>query len=110
MPIEVFLLILCAALVHAAWNALVKAEPDRLTLWRVILTTQFILSLCLLPFVPVPAPAAWPYLVGSGAVNIGYVLFLTQAYRFGDLSHAYPLARGSAPLFVAAVSVLCLGE
>jgi drug/metabolite transporter (DMT)-like permease len=110
MPIEIFLLILLAALVHAAWNALVKAEPDRLTLWRVILTTQFILSLCLLPFVPVPAPAAWPYLVGSAVTNIGYVLFLTQAYRFGDLSHAYPLARGSAPLFVAAVSVLFLGE
>jgi drug/metabolite transporter (DMT)-like permease len=110
MPIEIFLLILCAALVHAAWNALVKADPDRLTLWRVILTTQFILSLCLLPFVPVPAPAAWPYLVGSALTNIGYVLFLTQAYRSGDLSHAYPLARGSAPLFVAAVSVLFLGE
>jgi drug/metabolite transporter (DMT)-like permease len=43
-------------------------------------------------------------------VNIGYVLFLTQAYRSGDLSHAYPLARGSAPLLVAAVSVLALGE
>src|SRR4051812_13603003 len=94
MPIEIFLLILFAAMVHAAWNALVKAEPDRLTLWRVILATQFVLSVCLLPFVPVPAPAAWPYLVGSAVTNIGYVLFLTQAYRFGDLSHAYPLARG----------------
>jgi drug/metabolite transporter (DMT)-like permease len=110
MPIEIFLLILCAALVHAAWNALVKAEQDRLTLWRVILTTQFVLSVLLLPFVPVPAPAAWPYLVGSALTNVGYVLFLTQAYRYGDLSHAYPLARGSAPLFVAAVSVLFLGE
>ena len=75
MPIDIFVLIVCAALVHAAWNALVKADPDRLTLWRVILTTQFILSLCLLPFVPVPAPAAWPYLVGSSLTNIGYVLF-----------------------------------
>jgi drug/metabolite transporter (DMT)-like permease len=110
MPIEIFLLILCAALVHAAWNALVKADPDRLTLWRVILTTQFVVSMLLLPFVPVPALAAWPYLVGSALVNVGYVLFLTQAYRYGDLSHAYPLARGSAPLFVAAVSVLFLGE
>jgi drug/metabolite transporter (DMT)-like permease len=110
MPIEIFLLILCAALVHAAWNALVKADPDRLTLWRVILTTQFVVSVLLLPFVPVPALAAWPYLVGSALVNVGYVLFLTQAYRYGDLSHAYPLARGSAPLFVAAVSVLFLGE
>ena len=110
MPTDVFLIILCAALVHAAWNALVKADENRLTLWRIILTTQFILSLALLPFVPVPAAAAWPYLLGSAVVNIGYVLFLTAAYRSGDLSHAYPLARGSAPLLVAAASVLFLGE
>jgi len=43
-------------------------------------------------------------------VNVGYVLFLDQAYRSGDLSHAYPLARGSAPLIVAAVSTMFLGE
>lgn len=110
MPIDVFLIILCAALVHAGWNALVKADEDRLALWRVLLTTQFALSVLLLPFVSVPAAAAWPYLIASAVVNIGYVLFLNQAYRLGDLSHAYPLARGSAPLLVAAISVIFLGE
>jgi drug/metabolite transporter (DMT)-like permease len=110
MPIDVFLVILLAAIVHAGWNALVKADEDRLTLWRIILTTQFFVSLPLLPFVPIPAPAAWPYLAASSVVNVGYVLLLSQAYRCGDLSHAYPLARGSAPLLVTAVSVLFLGE
>jgi len=110
MPLDVFVIVLCAALVHAVWNALMKADQDRLTLWRVIMTTQFILSILLLPFVPVPDAAAWPYLIGSSIVNIGYVLFLSQAYRSGDLSHAYPLARGSAPLIVAVVSIVFLGE
>ena len=89
MRTEVFLMILCAAFVHAAWNALVKADGDRLTLIKIMSFTQFILSLFLLPFVSVPADVAWPYLIASSFVNIGYMLFLSQAYRSGDLSHVY---------------------
>lgn len=110
MPIEVFLIILCAAIVHAAWNALVKADGDRLKFLRIMLLTHVILSLFLIPFVSIPAAPAWPYLLASSVVSVGYVLFLAQAYRSGDLSHAYPLARGTAPLIVAAVSTLFLGE
>lgn len=110
MPIEVFVMILCAALVHAVWNALVKADGDRLTLIKIMSLTQLILSLFLLPFFSVPAGDAWPYLIVSSFVSIGYMLFLSQAYRSGDLSHAYPLARGIAPLIVAAVSMTFLGE
>ena len=110
MPIEVFVMILCAAFIHAGWNALVKADGDRLALIKIMSFTQLILSLFLLPFVSVPAEEAWPYLIASSFVNIGYMLFLSQAYRSGDLSHAYPLARGIAPLIVAAVSIAFLGE
>lgn len=110
MPLEVFVMILCAAFVHAAWNALVKANGDRLTLIKIMSLTQLILSLLLLPFVSIPAAEAWPYLIASSFVNIGYMLFLSQAYRSGDLSHVYPLARGIAPLIVAAVSIVFLGE
>ena len=110
MPIEVFVMILCAAFIHAAWNALVKANGDRLTLIKIMSLTQLILSLFLLPFFPVPGRDAWPYLIASSFVTTGYILFLAQAYRSGDLSHVYPLARGIAPLIVAAVSMAFLGE
>lgn len=110
MPIEVFVMILCAAFIHAAWNALVKANGDRLTLIKIMSLTQLIFSLFLLPFFPVPARDAWPYLIASSFVTTGYILFLAQAYRSGDLSHVYPLARGIAPLIVAAVSMAFLGE
>ena len=110
MPIEVFLMVLGAALVHATWNALVKADGDRLSFMKIMVMTQAAVSLLLLPFVAFPAAEAWPYLIASAIVSIGYVLFLIQAYRSGDLSHAYPLARGIAPLIVAAVSVAFLGE
>jgi drug/metabolite transporter (DMT)-like permease len=43
-------------------------------------------------------------------IHTGYFLFLVIAYRFGDLSQVYPIARGAAPLMVALVSVVFLGD
>lgn len=110
MRIEVFLMILGAALVHATWNALIKADGDRLALIKVMSSTQLVLSLCLVPFVAVPARESWPYLVASPVFNTGYMLFLNRAYQAGDLSLVYPFARGIAPLLVAVVSIGLLGE
>ena len=55
MPIEVFLMVLAAALVHAIWNALVKIDGDRLALIKTMCVTQFLLSLALIPFVAAPS-------------------------------------------------------
>lgn len=110
MPIEVFLMVLAAAMLHATWNAVVKSNGDRLTLLGVFAWTQLALSLCLLPFVAPPDPAGWPYLAASPVFSTGYLLLLNRAYRIGDLSLVYPLARGSAPLVVAIVSTTLLGE
>jgi drug/metabolite transporter (DMT)-like permease len=110
MPIEVFLMVLGAALLHATWNAVVKSNGDRLTLIRVFAWAQLVLSLCLLPFVEMPKAAGWPYLAASPVFSTGYLLLLNRAYRIGDLSLVYPLARGAAPLVVAIVSTAVLGE
>ncbi len=110
MSTTVFLMILGAALVHASWNALVKADGDRLALIKIMFSTQFVCSVCLIPFVAAPARESWPYLCASAVLGTGYMLFLNWAYRIGDLSHVYPFARGIAPLIVAIVSVAFLGE
>lgn len=110
MPVEVFLLVLGSALMHAAWNALVKADGDRLALIKVLSATQLVLSLCLLPFVAAPAAESWPYLAASSILGTAYMLSLNQAYHAGDLSFVYPLARGIAPLLVAIISVVLLGD
>src|SRR5688572_4515311 len=103
MPIEVFLMVLAAALLHAIWNAVVKSNGDRLTLIRVFAWTQLAVSLGLLPFIDMPARAAWPYLAASPLFSTAYFLLLNRAYHAGDLSLIYPLARGAAPLVVAIV-------
>jgi len=100
------MMVLGAAMVHAIWNALIKADGDRLSLIKIMSLTQLVVSASLLPFVALPAADAWPYLMASVVLNTGYMLFLHRAYQSGDLSLAYPLARGAAPFIVAVVSIL----
>jgi drug/metabolite transporter (DMT)-like permease len=67
------------------------------------------LALAVLPFVPLPGAAGLPWLLAGIALHLGYQLFLIAGYRAGDLTQVYPIARGSAPLIVAGVSVGLLG-
>lgn len=95
---------------HATWNAVVKVGDDRLLSMAVVIGVTALLAPLLLVLGPAPAPASWKFIVLSALLNNAYFLFLIQAYRVGDLSHAYPLARGSAPLLVAAGAVALAGE
>lgn len=110
MEPTVLMLILGAALLHATWNALIKSGGDPVLRLAVTNTAAGLCVLPLLLFVDVPAPAAWPYLLGSVAVHVAYYCFLASSYRFGDLSFAYPIARGTAPPLVAVGAFLWAGE
>jgi hypothetical protein len=70
MSLSVFLMVLGAALMHAIWNAAIKSDGDRLGLIKVMFSTQFAVSVCLLPFVAVPARASWPYWGASAALGV----------------------------------------
>src|SRR4249919_4204354 len=48
--------------------------------------------------------------LASGVVEAAYFIFLSAAYRRGDLSVVYPLARGTAPLLAVFIGVVILGE
>jgi drug/metabolite transporter (DMT)-like permease len=103
-------LILCAALAHASWNALVKASGERGPIFSVMLLTGGAFGIVGAAVLPLPAPDAWFYLILSGILHYTYYGFLLLAYRYGDLSHVYPMARGSAPLMVAAGAWAFAGE
>jgi len=106
----VFLAVLGAAVMHASWNAIVKVGLDRFSSILLLSIAQGAIALLLLPFFAFPAAEAWPWLLGSALLHVGYKLFLIRAYEHGDLSQVYPLARGTAPLIVALVGALFLGE
>jgi drug/metabolite transporter (DMT)-like permease len=106
----VFLAVLGAALMHAGWNAIVKVGLDRFSSILLLSMATGVMALFLLPFFAAPLAGAWPWIAGSALLHIGYKLFLIRAYQHGDLSQVYPLARGTAPLIVALVGALFLGE
>jgi drug/metabolite transporter (DMT)-like permease len=110
IPVPVFAAVLVAAMLHAGWNALVKIGLDRFSSILFLALVQGGIALLLLPFFDPPARAAWPWVLAGSTLHSGYKLVLIQAYRHGDLSQVYPLARGTAPLIVAVAGMLFLHE
>ena len=104
------LLALAAAVLHATWNAMVKVNTDRYAAMTALAAFGAVSGPVLILLDATPAAAAWPYLLTSVLLHIGYNTFLILAYRVADLSHAYPLARGSAPMLAAAGGVLLAGD
>jgi drug/metabolite transporter (DMT)-like permease len=102
--------VLGAALLHAAWNAIIKAGRDPLLDTALVALSGTLVALPLALFVEAPARESWPYILATVVVHIGYYVALAAAYRAGDLSHGYPIMRGVAPLIVALVSGLWMGE
>jgi len=46
----------------------------------------------------------------SSTLETAYLLLLSTAYRRGELSAVYPIARGTAPLLAVVVGLAVLGE
>lgn len=110
MSLITFTLVLLAALLHAGWNALIKINEDRLVAMALLAGSTAIITLFLMPFVEVPRWEAWPYLITTSFIHLGYMSFLVLAYEHGDFGQVYPIARGSAPLFTAILGFLIVGE
>jgi drug/metabolite transporter (DMT)-like permease len=108
--VDVTLAVLGAAVLHAGWNAAAHRVDDRLVGSVLIEATCAVLSALLIPFVAVPSAAAWPFLLGSAATHVAYMLLLMASYRTGDFNQVYPLARGTSPWVVAIVADVTVGE
>jgi drug/metabolite transporter (DMT)-like permease len=105
---EAFALVLAAAVLHVGWNALGKRGRDPLAfLWSATaLASGLFLPVALWPLAVHGLPAAAvPFVIATAVVHSAYFYALSRAYRAGDLSVVYPVARG---LGVALVPVLAL--
>ena len=110
MTLTVFTVVLFAAALHATWNAIVKGGDDaRLTTVMVTGFAALIAALCL-PFLPSPAPASWPLIGASVGFQLAYFNLIGRIYQVADMSRAYPLMRGAAPLVVAILGATVFGE
>jgi drug/metabolite transporter (DMT)-like permease len=106
----VFFAVLLGAALHASWNAVVKSGPDKLLTTVLVAAASGLVAVIALPFLPVPAPASWPFLAASAVVQVVYFALVAGAYNATDMSRAYPLMRGLAPALVALAGVAFLGE
>ena len=112
----VFVLVAGAAVLHVAWNVLLKTAGDPLRAASIGMTTAaaIIIPGALIGWLaigrpPIPAEAIALGVV-SGVLEAAYFVFLSAGYRRGDLSVVYPIARGTAPLLAVAVGIFLLGE
>jgi len=109
-------LALAAAALHGTWNVLVKVSGDplatfqRATIFAALVVTPITLVAWLIAGRPGLAPAAAWLAAISAALELAYLWLLSTAYRRGELSVVYPIARGSAPLLAVAAGIGVLGE
>ena len=110
MAIEVSLAVLLAALLHAAWNAMIKGGSDVLLDTAAIVAGAGVVALPFVFIVPPPSPASWAYIAASAVTHLAYYFFMVSAYRSGDLTLVYPLMRGAAPLLTGVLAIVWLRE
>ena len=105
----VLLAVLGAALLHALWNSLVKSADDKFLSSALVALWCGVAAFAAALVLPWPSRAA-PFDLASALIHIVYFLLVGRLYRNADLSVAYPIMRGLAPLIAALIALATLGE
>lgn len=110
MSLNISILVLFAAGLHASWNALLRSGEDRLWSMTMMCLGVAIASIIGCMFLAAPAKASWSYAALSAVLHIGYNLFLVRTYEVGDLGQTYPISRGSSPILITVGAAIFAGE
>jgi drug/metabolite transporter (DMT)-like permease len=104
-------LILVSAVVHVVAHVALKRARDRTSfIWWMLVWGLLLFAPVLLLTRPIIPPLVWAILAASAIFEVLYFVSLARAYRLGDLSLVYPLARGTAPLFLLLWTTLFLAD
>ena len=102
----VFITVIFSAFIHAIWNGMVKNQNDKYIALTAIVLGHIPLSIIVLLFTPMVSIKSIPYIFISAIFLAGYEWCLLSAYRLEDYTKVYPIARGSAPIFIVILSLL----
>ena len=105
MPLTVFFAIIFAALLHAIWNAMVKKGDDKYISLTAVVLGHIPISIVVIFFTPILSFQSIPYIFISAIFLSGYEWCLLSAYRLEDYTKVYPIARGTAPIFIVVLSL-----
>ena len=110
MTVLVFSLVLLAAALHAIWNAIIKGTGDKTIAIGLVALGHMVLGLIGAAILPLPDIKVIPFIIASTLIHWGYYYGLTTAYKFGDLSLIYPIARGISPIIVTFFAFFWINE
>lgn len=110
MPWEAVVAALAAALLHAGWNAGLKAGKDRLLDATLLFMVAGAIGLVTTFFAAPIKSEAIVWILVTAAFHLPYVYFLARAYELGELSHVYTIARGLPPLLITALAAVAVNE
>jgi drug/metabolite transporter (DMT)-like permease len=110
MPWEAVAAALVAALLHAAWNAGLKAGNDRLIDAALLFCVAGVIGIASTFLAPPMKLEAAAWIALTAALHLPYVYLLARAYELGELSHVYTIARGLPPLMIAGLAALTVAE
>lgn len=110
ISLPVTLAVLGGAMLHAGWNTMLKSSADKQLDTVAIAVGAGLAGLAVAPFLPLPSAESVPWLVASSVVHILYFVLLAGAYKWGDISFAYPIMRGGGPVMVAVAGAAAFGE
>ncbi|HEY2675502.1 MAG TPA: DMT family transporter [Steroidobacteraceae bacterium] len=102
-------LILISGFAHAVVNAILKAGNDKMSRRALIDGFSALLLAPVAFFVPLPVNA-WSWLIASAVVHGLYLFALIKSFEQSDMTVAYPIARGLAPMLAAAGAVILFHE
>ncbi len=102
--------VLTAALTHAAWNAIAHGIRDQLLAFTLVGGGGALCAAVLAPFAAVPHGKAWPFLIASVVIHLGYQYLLMRSFQLGEFGQVYPIARGVAPPAVTLLAAVFVGE
>jgi len=106
----VIVLPLCAAVLHATWNAALRSSADRLWFVTVMSFSSTVAAIPLVVMLPPPLKESWGYLSVSALLQVIYSFLLAYAYALGELGLVYPIVRGSVPLLVTVGGFVLAGQ
>lgn len=107
------LLVVISAFAHATWNLIAKRSttPELANWWMATSGAMIMLPVAIVLLIRDTPPAiGWAFIAGTIGLHIMYFFTLGRAYRYGDLSIVYPIARGLGLTLIPILGITLLGE
>jgi len=101
---------LLSAVLHASWNAGVKASPRPTEAMAAQMLIGAVLVVPGLAWTGLPVAASWPWIAASTLMNIVTVTALLRAYELGGFGVVYPVVRAVSVLLVVPLAALLVGD